>query len=53
MRTGVEVHFTAWGWGEPNNMWGGEDCLYLQAKIGYLWDDGVCKDGFQPLCQKF
>jgi len=53
MRTGVEVRFTAWGVGEPNNMWGGEDCLYLQAKIGYLWDDERCKSGFQPLCQKF
>ena len=62
MRTGVEVNFTAWGVGEPNNLNGIENCLHMnRLTTEFKWNDLLCQenlngpaitDQMKPLCQK-
>jgi len=57
IRSGMEVVFTAWGSGEPNNRNGVENCLHLYSNSGYQWNDTPCTPhadfSLKPLCQNF
>ena len=39
-----------WGYYEPNNYAGNEDCTHLGWSDG-LWNDAACTNGYLPICQ--
>ena len=57
VRTGEPLDFSAWGPGEPNNLFDGEDCLHLEYNKNYKWNDYPCfttsvNYAWKPICQK-
>ena len=45
--------YTAWGNGEPNDLNGGQDFVYLRKIYNYYWDDSDDEIGGNPICQLF
>ena len=44
--------WTKWRPGEPNNVGGVEDCVYLYRPDGATWNDNACSKQFPALCEK-
>ncbi|CAM9827317.1 unnamed protein product, partial [Heterosigma akashiwo] len=47
---GTEADYTNWGYGEPNDYGGGEDCV--EMKSNGEWNDQSCSTEFAFVCQQ-
>jgi cysteine-rich repeat protein len=48
--SGAPVSYTNWGFGEPNNSGGNEDCA-LMFKASGMWNDGPCSGLLSSVCE--
>ncbi|XP_033754895.1 brevican core protein-like [Pecten maximus] len=38
--------------GQPDNYYPGQDCGLITQNFGYLWDDGVCQQSVNVVCER-
>ena len=50
--TGQAATYTNWGPGEPNGA-GNTNCAMILSYEGGEWNDGLCTDSLNFLCEKF
>ncbi|XP_028419717.1 type-2 ice-structuring protein-like [Perca flavescens] len=49
---GTPFHFTHWCRGEPNNLWGWQNCLQMNFGAQKCWDDMQCSHDRPSVCVK-
>merc|ERR1719233_325266 len=55
---GSDLDYTKWEEGEPNNgnkafgIWGGENCVQMRKKFGYMWNDDYCDSDNIFVCER-
>jgi hypothetical protein len=47
----VDIGFSFWSDGEPNNYWGNEECLILSSGSLHAWNDEHCDDEERYICE--
>ncbi|XP_046348595.2 low affinity immunoglobulin epsilon Fc receptor-like [Haliotis rufescens] len=47
-----KVTVTDWARGEPNNHNGGENCVELEIRNGFMWNDALCRDRKHFICEQ-
>jgi len=50
-KTGKQLVFADWQTGEPNNCCGGQDCMWIDDRYKFKWDDGFCDRQANFICQ--